>query len=174
MCYTVKVCNQYNRLHTLFSLFSFFSLNYNMPSFHQIVDFFRSHQSTNKKAKTNIVPIKKKEPVETSSPPTTTSTQPKTPSYYSQLPELEFEQSRHLLELDFFNNIDNEPNQSSLITTFPQFEHLLNPPPPLPEQQTKKTPNRKLTKTLKHRISVYRPHTKTVKRSLSSPQLCNS
>jgi hypothetical protein len=153
-----------------------------MPIFHQIKDFFRSNSSSSNKRtrdkSTNIVSIKKKEePIQSSSPPTTFSSPPKTSSNYSQLPEVEFEQSRHLLELDFFS-IDNDRHQSSIITTFPKFEHLLNsPPPPLPTQQEQKkasTLNRKLTRTLKHRISVYRPLTKTVKRSVSSPQLYNN
>jgi hypothetical protein len=88
--------------------------------------------------------------------------------------EVEFEQSRSLLQLDFFS-----PDQQQLTTNFPQFDHLLNKPsslsiaPSKDEQKTKfGTLNRKLTKTLRHRISIYRPnHNKQVKRSISSPNL---
>lgn len=88
--------------------------------------------------------------------------------------EVEFEQSRSLLQLDFFG-----PDQQQLTTNFPQFDHLLNEPSPVSitpskdEQKTKfGTLNRKLTNTLRHRISIYRPnHNKQVKRSISSPNL---
>lgn len=152
-----------------------------MSIFHQIIDFFRSHHSknTNKTTRnksTDVTIRKKEDSVKISSPPTTSSISPKTPSNYSQLPEVEFEQSRHLLELDFFH-IDDDRRHSSLITTFPQFEHLLEPPQEQQEEEEEEdqkktsTINRNLTRTLRHRISMYRPHTKTVKRAISTPQL---
>ncbi|CEP14421.1 hypothetical protein [Parasitella parasitica] len=91
-----------------------------------------------------------------------------------QIPQVEFEQSRSLLQLDFFG-----PDQQ-LSTNFPQFDHLLNKPtsvsiqPAAPEQRTKfGTLNRKLAKTLRQRMSTYRPNTdnKQLKRSTSSPHL---
>ncbi|CAO3632020.1 unnamed protein product [Mucor fragilis] len=94
-----------------------------------------------------------------------------------QIPQVEFEQSRSLLQLDFFG-----PNQQQLSTDFPQFDHLLNKPS-ISETETPETKeqhyynkfgtlNRKLTKTLRHRLSL-RSHqsNKRVKRSISTPNL---
>ncbi|GAN01643.1 hypothetical protein MAM1_0010d01077 [Mucor ambiguus] len=92
-----------------------------------------------------------------------------------QIPQVEFEQSRSLLQLDFFG-----PDQQQLSTDFPQFDHLLNKPP-ISETGTPETKehynkfgtlNRKLTKTLRHRLSL-RPgqSNKRIKRSISTPNL---
>ncbi|KAK4517937.1 uncharacterized protein ATC70_001286 [Mucor velutinosus] len=91
------------------------------------------------------------------------------------IPQVEFEQSRSLLQLDFFG-----PDQQQLSTDFPQFDHLLNKPstsetetPETKEHYNKfGTLNRKLTKTLRHRLSL-RPNqsNKRVKRSISTPNL---
>ncbi|KAL7308972.1 hypothetical protein PS15m_011111 [Mucor circinelloides] len=92
-----------------------------------------------------------------------------------QIPQVEFEQSRSLLQLDFFG-----PDQQQLSTDFPQFDHLLNKAPssetetPETKEHSNKfgTLNRKLTKTLRHRLSL-RPNqtNKRVKRSISTPNL---
>lgn len=93
-----------------------------------------------------------------------------------QIPQVEFEQSRSLLQLDFFG-----PDQQQMSTDFPQFDHLLNKPsisetetPGETKEHYNKfgTLNRKLTKTLRHRLSL-RPNqsNKRVKRSISTPNL---
>lgn len=92
-----------------------------------------------------------------------------------QIPQVEFEQSRSLLQLDFFG-----PDQQQLSTDFPQFDHLLNKASPSETEtpETKEhsnkfgTLNRKLTRTLRHRLSL-RPNqaNKRVKRSISTPNL---
>ncbi|KAI7881211.1 uncharacterized protein EV154DRAFT_400364, partial [Mucor mucedo] len=76
---------------------------------------------------------------------------------------VEFEESRHLLKLDFFGS-DKEQS-----LTFPKFDYLLQPPKQVDESTIKK--GRKSSTTLRHRISLYRPISKTVKRSLSSPDI---
>lgn len=118
--------------------------------------------------------VSNEQPLTPSSPPPPHNTS--TESDIQTIPqvEVEFEQSRSLLQLDFFG-----PDQQQLTTNFPQFDHLLNEPSPVSitpskdEQKTKfGTLNRKLTNTLRHRISIYRPnHNKQVKRSISSPNL---
>lgn len=83
------------------------------------------------------------------------------------LPDVEFEESRNLLKLDFFSD-SNE--QEGKVTTFPNFDYLLQ------DKQVKTMDNsttmkkRKLSTTLRHRISLYKPN-KSVKRTLSSPHL---
>lgn len=81
------------------------------------------------------------------------------------LPQVEFEESRHLLQLDFFGS-DKEQ-----ALTFPKFDYLLQPVKQVDESTIKKP--RKSSTTLRHRISLYRPSSKTVKRSLSSPNIYN-
>lgn len=85
------------------------------------------------------------------------------------LPEVEFEESRNLLKLDFFSD-SNE--QKDAVTKFPNFDYLLQ------DKQVKthdgdsnsNVKKRKLSTTLRHRISLYKPN-KTVKRTLSTPHL---
>lgn len=160
--------------------------------FTQVFNFFQNNkkrttplkqQSPTAAASTTLNPsvkssftssVSNEQPLTPSSPPPPHNTS--TESDIQTIPqvEVEFEQSRSLLQLDFFG-----PDQQQLTTNFPQFDHLLNEPSPVSitpskdEQKTKfGTLNRKLTNTLRHRISIYRPnHNKQVKRSISSPNL---
>lgn len=82
------------------------------------------------------------------------------------LPQVEFEESRNLLQLDFFGS-DKEQSLAS----FPKFDYLLQPTKEIDCTSMKK-PHKSST-TLRHRISLYRPSSKTIKRSLSTPDIYN-
>ncbi|KAI9340738.1 hypothetical protein BD770DRAFT_399522 [Pilaira anomala] len=83
------------------------------------------------------------------------------------LPEVEFEESRNLLQLDFFGS-----GQDHAIASFPKFDYLL-------QDNNKKTQSiekkpRKSSTLLRHKLSLYKPGQKTVKRSVSTPDIYNS
>ncbi|CAO3699100.1 unnamed protein product [Rhizopus microsporus] len=78
--------------------------------------------------------------------------------------DLEFEESRNLLQSDIFNSTLDP------VATFPQFEHLLI----AKSGQSYRNPRyghrtKTLSQTIRHRISMYRPNKKTIKRTLSTP-----
>lgn len=75
-----------------------------------------------------------------------------------KLPQVEFEQSRFLLEMDFFH----EPTEQEdpIMTSFLQFDHLLSPAEQEEEQQQQKTLSKRLSTTLRHRISIYKPQSR--------------
>ncbi|CAO3615694.1 unnamed protein product [Mucor hiemalis] len=83
------------------------------------------------------------------------------------LPEVEFEESRNLLKLDFFSDSNEQRDKA---TTFPNFDYLLQDKQPKTQDGVTDVKKRKLSTTLRHRISLYKPN-KTVKRTLSSPHL---
>ncbi|OBZ82043.1 hypothetical protein A0J61_09907 [Choanephora cucurbitarum] len=151
---------------------------------HSLVSFFQPHKK-NKTAEKEVVRTIPPPP-----PPIPSSYLENNPSTssVSEFPshsihqKVEFEQSRNLLQLDFFNKVDY--NQ---IASFPKFDHLLaspssnsTPPPPLSEtqpepQSTLTSLNRRLTTTLKHRISINRSHRdKAVKKAASTPNFHNT
>ncbi|KAI8647598.1 hypothetical protein BD408DRAFT_408199 [Parasitella parasitica] len=161
-------------------LFNFFQSNKKrtMPSKQ---DKELSHSTTapsstkNPSTKTSSTSFASNEPPST---PLTPAPQPPAQNITTEseihIPQVEFEQSRSLLQLEFFG-----PDQQ-LSTNFPQFDHLLSKPtsvsiePATQEQKTKiGTLNRKLAKTLRQRMSTYRPNndSKQMKRSTSSPHL---
>ncbi|GAA5815500.1 hypothetical protein MFLAVUS_009012 [Mucor flavus] len=96
---------------------------------------------------------------------------PSLPVASTPLPEVEFEQSRNLLQLDFFGS--TQENETRL-ASFPKFDYLLEAnKKSLADSTLKKS--RKSSTTLRHRISLYRPsQQKAVKRSLSTPDIYNS
>lgn len=83
------------------------------------------------------------------------------------LPDVEFEESRNLLKLDFFSN---SYEQADKAITFPNFDYLLQDKQVKTEDNITTVKKRKLSTTLRHRISLYKPN-KSVKRTLSSPHL---
>lgn len=96
---------------------------------------------------------------------------PSLPVAPTPLPEVEFEQSRNLLQLDFFGS--TQENETRL-ASFPKFDYLLEANKKTLTDSTLKK-SRKSSTTLRHRISLYRPsQQKAVKRSLSTPDIYNS
>ncbi|KAI9254971.1 hypothetical protein EDC94DRAFT_662142 [Helicostylum pulchrum] len=96
------------------------------------------------------------------------------PSIPRPLPEVEFEQSRNLLQLDFFGSTQEKENGWA---SFPKFDYLLEVNKKTPSDNNNNTlkKSRKSSITLRHRISLYRPsQQKAVKRSLSTPDIYNS
>jgi hypothetical protein len=75
--------------------------------------------------------------------------------------QLEFEASRHLLDIDFLESDMNE-------LTFPSFEHLLVSSPDRKEQVHQQ---RDPSKLVRHRLSLYKPLRSRVKRAKSTPHL---
>ncbi|KAI8883972.1 hypothetical protein K501DRAFT_332992 [Backusella circina FSU 941] len=75
--------------------------------------------------------------------------------------QLEFEASRHLLDIDFLESDMNE-------LTFPSFEHLLHSTSNRKEvHQQQRDPS----KLVRHRLSLYKPLRSRVKRAKSTPHL---
>ncbi|KAG2236569.1 hypothetical protein INT48_000869 [Thamnidium elegans] len=96
---------------------------------------------------------------------------PSIPVVPTPLPEVEFEQSRNLLQLDFFGSAQEKENR---LASFPKFDYLLEANKKTPIDNTLKKSG-KSSITLRHRISLYRPsQQKVVKRSLSTPDIYNS
>ncbi|KAI8375797.1 hypothetical protein BD560DRAFT_391928 [Blakeslea trispora] len=143
---------------------------------HHLINFFQPHKKTKvaeKEVPPQSTPIAPSPCIEND--PSTSSVSD-SPSKSTQQ-TVEFEQSKSLLQLDFFNKEDYHQ-----IASFPKFDHLLaispstSTPPlsetnPAPEPQpTLSSLNRKLTTTLKHRMSLNRSHRdKTVKKAASTP-----
>jgi hypothetical protein len=90
------------------------------------------------------------------------------------IPQVEFEESRLLLQE--LNDEFSSGTSTTQLASFPKFDYLLLKSQPAIEKEAakvveKKPSSRKLSATLRHRISLYRPTNKTMKRTLSTPDL---
>lgn len=132
-----------------------------------IISFF--HKKSNKTTRQPVSAVESlSETRSTSHVSTTVEAVPIVVASPPLLPQVEFEESRNLLQLDFFGTSDGKEQP---LASFPQFDYLLQPAVKEVDRTAKKA--RKSSMTLRHRISLYRPSSKTVKRSLSSPDIYN-